>query len=139
MDQTHSGPPDTVLPWLEQQYTTPPHVGLGAGREEGGNGEEGGSGEEGEEGENGEEGEDERLLDSTLDVCGPDLTAAPTTTTAPDEGGAGAGSSCREHALVQEEEKEVGVVALSVYVTYWAAVGSLLAPAIFTALFLMQG
>ena len=95
VDQTHSGPPDTVLPWLEQQHTTPHHVVLGAGREEGGSGEEGEigeggeegengeegeegeNGEEGEEGENGEEGEDERLLDSTLDVCGPDLTACP--------------------------------------------------------------
>lgn len=49
-----------------------------------------------------------------------------------------AGSS-REQALVQEEEKEVGVVAFSVYLAYWAAVGTILAPAVFLALFLMQG
>ena len=44
-----------------------------------------------------------------------------------------------EHALVQEEEKEVGVVAFSVYLAYWRAVGTVLAPAVFLALFLMQG
>ena len=41
--------------------------------------------------------------------------------------------------LVKEEEKEEGVVKFSVYLAYWAAVGILLAPAIFLALFLMQG
>ena len=45
----------------------------------------------------------------------------------------------REQALVQEEEKEVGVVAFSVYLAYWAAVGTILAPTVFLALFLMQG
>lgn len=40
--------------------------------------------------------------------------------------------------LVKEEEKEVGVVALSVYWAYWSAVGLLLAPAILLALLLMQ-
>lgn len=41
--------------------------------------------------------------------------------------------------LVKEEEKEVGVVSLSVYHTYWSAVGHVLAPLVLLALFLMQG
>ena len=44
-----------------------------------------------------------------------------------------------ENVLVKEEEKEVGVVALSVYRSYWFAVGSLLTPIILFSLFLMQG
>jgi len=41
--------------------------------------------------------------------------------------------------LVKEEEKDVGVVAFSVYQSYWFAVGSFLAPLILLSLFLMQG
>ena len=41
--------------------------------------------------------------------------------------------------LVKEEEKDVGVVAFSVYQSYWFAVGSILAPLILLSLFLMQG
>ena len=41
--------------------------------------------------------------------------------------------------LVREEEKEVGVVAFSVYRAYWSAVGNILAPVILLSLFLMQG
>ena len=44
-----------------------------------------------------------------------------------------------EHVLVREEEKEVGVVAFTVYRAYWSAVGNILAPVILLALFLMQG
>jgi len=40
---------------------------------------------------------------------------------------------------VREEEKEVGVVAFTVYRAYWSAVGNILAPVILLALFLMQG
>ena len=112
VDEAHSGPPDTVLPWLEQQQQSHTVVG-----EQSASGERSGSGDI-------SEGEGERPLDSTVELCG---AAEP------------GGGDSREHALVQEEEKEVGVVALSVYVTYWASVGSLLAPAIFIALFLMQG
>ena len=43
------------------------------------------------------------------------------------------------NVLVKEEEKEVGVVAFSVYRSYWFAVGSLLSPLILLSLFLMQG
>lgn len=62
-------------------------------------------------------------LDTTLEPLDTDSSAGPS----------------REQALVQEEEKEVGVVAFSVYLAYWAAVGTILAPAVFLALFLMQG
>ena len=44
-----------------------------------------------------------------------------------------------DNALVKEEEKEVGVVALSVYKSYWLAVGFVLTPMILLSLFLMQG
>ena len=44
-----------------------------------------------------------------------------------------------DNALVKEEEKEVGVVALSVYKSYWLAVGLILTPMILLSLFLMQG
>ena len=44
-----------------------------------------------------------------------------------------------DNVLVKEEEKEVGVVAFSVYRSYWFAVGSLLTPLILLSLFLMQG
>ena len=40
---------------------------------------------------------------------------------------------------MREEEKEVGVVAFTVYRAYWSAVGNILAPVILLALFLMQG
>ena len=42
-------------------------------------------------------------------------------------------------SLVKEEEKDVGVVAFSVYRSYWYAVGTILAPLILLSLFLMQG
>ena len=42
-------------------------------------------------------------------------------------------------SLVKEEEKDVGVVAFSVYRSYWYAVGTFLAPLILLSLFLMQG
>ena len=42
-------------------------------------------------------------------------------------------------SLVKEEEKDVGVVAFSVYRSYWYAVGVFLAPLILLSLFLMQG
>ena len=129
MDHAHSGPPDTVLPWLESQQQQQQQQPAPRGAETGGDG-----GEEGGEGD----GEDERRpLDATLDVCGPE--AGVGSVSEETGGGGGGGGASREHALVQEEEKEVGVVALSVYLAYWAAVGSLLAPAIFVALFLMQG
>ena len=122
VDQVHSGPPGTVLPWLEtqQQEMAPGAEKLGGG----------GSGEEEEE-----EGEDKKPLEATLDVCAPEAGGGPVC----EDSGSGTAGGSKETALVQEEEKEVGVVALSVYLTYWAAVGSLLAPAIFIALFLMQG
>ena len=41
--------------------------------------------------------------------------------------------------LVKEEEKEEGVVKLSVYQMYWQSVGVLLTPLILISLFLMQG
>ena len=41
--------------------------------------------------------------------------------------------------LVKEEEKDVGVVAFSVYRSYWYAVGTFLAPLILLSLLLMQG
>lgn len=41
--------------------------------------------------------------------------------------------------LVEEEEKETGVVKLGIYKAYWKAVGSCLAPSVLLALFLMQG
>ena len=44
-----------------------------------------------------------------------------------------------DNVLVKEEEKEVGVVAFSVYRSYWVAVGVLLTPIILLSLFLMQG
>ena len=42
-------------------------------------------------------------------------------------------------SLVKEEEKDVGVVAFSVYRSYWYAVGTFLAPLILLSLLLMQG
>lgn len=51
-----------------------------------------------------------------------------------------ANSECNdEGVLVTEEEKEVGVVSISVYKAYYVAVGYIMAPAILLALFLMQG
>ncbi len=44
-----------------------------------------------------------------------------------------------ETVLVKEEEKAVGVVSISVYWSYWSAVGLVLAPFILLALLLMQG
>ena len=44
-----------------------------------------------------------------------------------------------DNVLVKEEEKEVGVVAFSVYRSYCMAVGVLLTPIILLSLFLMQG
>ncbi|XP_053408287.1 ATP-binding cassette sub-family C member 10-like [Mercenaria mercenaria] len=40
--------------------------------------------------------------------------------------------------LVEEEEKETGVVKLGIYKSYWKAVGGCLAPSVLTALFFMQ-
>ena len=130
VDQVHSGPPGTVLPWLEtQQQEMAPGAekvgGSGSGEEEEEEGEGGGVGDS----------EDEKPLEGTLDVCAPEAGGGPVC----EDSGSGTAGGSKEHALVQEEEKEVGVVALSVYLAYWAAVGSLLAPAIFIALFLMQG
>lgn len=42
-------------------------------------------------------------------------------------------------SLVEEEEKETGVVKLGIYKAYWKAVGACLAPSVLIALFLMQG
>ena len=42
-------------------------------------------------------------------------------------------------SLMQEEEKDTGVVKLHVYKSYWIAVGRILAPMILVSLFLMQG
>ena len=41
--------------------------------------------------------------------------------------------------LVQEEEKDEGVVKLDVYKSYWLAVGLCLSPLVLFSLFLMQG
>ena len=41
--------------------------------------------------------------------------------------------------LVEEEEKDTGVVKLHVYNAYWKAVGSCLSPLVLLALLLMQG
>ena len=43
VDKRHSGPPDTVLPWLEQQYqhVSTPHRGEGRGEGEGEKGDSG--------------------------------------------------------------------------------------------------
>ena len=42
-------------------------------------------------------------------------------------------------SLVEEEEKETGVVKLGIYQSYWKAVGTCLAPSVLLALFFMQG
>ena len=44
-----------------------------------------------------------------------------------------------DEGLVKEEEKEVGVVKLQVYKSYWLAIGHCLATSILLSLFLMQG
>ena len=41
--------------------------------------------------------------------------------------------------LVQEEERDQGVVKFDVYKSYWVAVGHCLAPAVLISLLLMQG
>lgn len=46
---------------------------------------------------------------------------------------------CKDEGLVKEEEKEVGVVKLHVYKSYWLAIGNCLATSILLSLFLMQG
>lgn len=45
----------------------------------------------------------------------------------------------KDEGLVKEEEKEVGVVKLHVYKSYWFAIGNCLATSILLSLFLMQG
>ena len=50
-----------------------------------------------------------------------------------------ASNQVADNVLVKEEEKEVGVVAFSVFLAYWSAVGLFLAPTILFALLLMQG
>jgi len=45
----------------------------------------------------------------------------------------------KDEGLVKEEEKEVGVVKLHVYKSYWLAIGHCLATSILISLFLMQG
>lgn len=45
----------------------------------------------------------------------------------------------KDEGLVKEEEKEVGVVKLHVYKSYWLAIGNCLATSILLSLFLMQG
>ncbi|KAK3092515.1 hypothetical protein FSP39_003868 [Pinctada imbricata] len=44
----------------------------------------------------------------------------------------------QDGGLVEDEEKETGVVRLSVYKAYWRAVGQCLSPMVLSALFLMQ-
>ena len=44
-----------------------------------------------------------------------------------------------DERLVKEEEKEVGVVKLHVYKSYWLAIGHCLATSILLSLLLMQG
>ena len=44
-----------------------------------------------------------------------------------------------DEGLVKEEEKEVGVVKLHVYKSYWLAIGHCVATSILLSLFLMQG
>ena len=44
-----------------------------------------------------------------------------------------------DEGLVKEEEKEVGVVKLHVYKSYWLAIGHCLATSILLSLLLMQG
>ena len=41
--------------------------------------------------------------------------------------------------IMEQEEKEKGVVKLAVYSTYWKAVGSCLSALVLLSLFLMQG
>lgn len=45
----------------------------------------------------------------------------------------------KDEGLVKEEEKEVGVVKLHVYKSYWLAIGHCLGTSILLSLFLMQG
>jgi len=45
----------------------------------------------------------------------------------------------KDGKLVGEEEKETGVVKMSVYKAYWKAVGNLIAPIVLCSLLLMQG
>ena len=45
----------------------------------------------------------------------------------------------QETSLMEEEEKETGVVKLAVYKEYWRAVGMCLSPLVLVSLFLMQG
>ena len=153
IDEQHSGPPATVLPWLLEQQTKQERNrkkrSVGRERERGaGDGKVGGHGDEevggdgGGEMGGGGEGGDVRERSTATGCTTLDITVDPLSTAEPMPTGtsaSGAGGSSREHALVQEEEKEVGVVAVRVYLAYWAAVGSILAPAIFFALFLMQG
>lgn len=71
--------------------------------------------------------------DSNQESAGEDSIPAADMAKSISTGQAGGGS------LVQEEEKDRGVVKLQVYRTYWVAVGRCLAPAVLLALFLMQG
>ena len=141
MDEDHCGPPDRVLPWLDRHLNTVHMQQSGGGREKGegkreGDGEDG-EGRVGEGGVGGKSGEGRREGGGGDGEKGGDgSTSALDNTIDPVQQ---ATSGDREHALIQEEEKEVGVVAVRVYLAYWAAVGSVLAPAIFLALLLMQG
>lgn len=47
--------------------------------------------------------------------------------------------STSERGLVEEEEKDVGVVKYDVYRSYWRAAGTCLTVSILLSLFLMQG
>lgn len=133
VDEQHSGPPDTVLPWLDQQHRVETQNGEERERV---NTQSGGEGERGK-------GREEKSADTPnpqLDPTTLESTIDPLATTdlSPSCDTSGGGAS-REHALVQEEEKEVGVVAVSIYLAYCAAVGTVLTPAILVALLLMQG
>lgn len=155
VDEQHSGPPDTVLPWLDQQHRVDTQSGGERERVDTQSGEE----RERVDTQNGEEKErvDTQIAEErergkgrekkSVDTPNPQLdhttlesTIDPLAITdlSPSCDTSGGGAS-REHALVQEEEKEVGVVAVSVYLAYCAAVGTVLTPAILVALFLMQG
>ena len=57
----------------------------------------------------------------------------------PESGDPSSPGATVEGCLVEEEEKETGVVKLGVYKSYWRAVGACLAPSVLVALFLMQG
>lgn len=68
-----------------------------------------------------------------------DETQATDTGEAESSGNYGRPNQKENQRLVNEEEKETGVVKVHVYQAYWRAVGSILGTIVLVSLFLMQG